>query len=130
MTLANWCVLAACLLPVVTIGLAKATAGKSTSTFSRYDNQQPRLWAQQLTGWQQRAHAAQNNGFEALPLFIAAVVLAQQAHAAQGRIDQLAVLFVVLRVLYIGAYLLNLGTLRTLIWMSATGTGIAILLMA
>lgn len=130
MTLANACVLAACLLPVVTIGLAKATAGRSSSVSDRYDNQQPRQWAQQLTGWQQRAHAAQNNGFEALPLFIAAVLLAQQAHAAQARIDLLAIVFVILRVMYIVAYLMNLGSLRTLIWIAATASSIAIFLMA
>ena len=130
MTIANWCVLTACLLPIFTVGLAKANSAKSPANDGRYDNSNPRGWADQLTGWPQRAISAQNNGWEALPLFIAAVVLAQQAHAEQGRIDHLALLFIGLRVLYIGAYLMNVGTLRTLIWTAATVTSISILLLS
>ncbi|QJQ06281.1 hypothetical protein EJG51_010935 [Undibacterium piscinae] len=68
MTIANWCVLAACMLPVLTIGLAKANSAKLAPNAGRYDNTNPREWAKGLSGWQQRASAAQNNGFEALPL--------------------------------------------------------------
>ena len=130
MTIANWCVLIACLLPIITVGLAKGASAKTASGAGRYDNNNPREWASRLTGWQQRAQAAQNNGWEALPLFIAAVVLAQQAHADQGRVDGLAIAFIVIRVLYVIAYLMNVGTLRTLIWMAGMGTSIAILLQA
>jgi len=130
MTIANWCVLAACLLPIMTVGLAKASSAKLAAGAGRYDNNNPREWANHLSGWQQRAQAAQNNGWEALPLFIAAVVLSQQAHAEQGRVDMLALLFIGLRVLYVVAYLMNVGTLRTLIWTAATGTSIAILLLS
>lgn len=130
MNIANWCVLAACLLPTITVGLAKAQSAKMPRDAGRYDNNNPREWAQGLSGWKQRANAAQQNGFEALPLFIAAVVLAQQAHADQTRIDQLAVLFIALRIVYTIAYLMNQGTLRTLIWSGGLATSIAILLMA
>ena len=130
MTIANWCVLAACMLPVLTIGLAKANSAKLAPNAGRYDNTNPREWAKGLSGWQQRASAAQNNGFEALPLFIAAVLLAQQSHADQGRIDTLALIFVAMRIMYVAAYLLNLGTLRTLLWTSGLASSIAILLMA
>lgn len=130
MTIANWCVLAACLLPIVSVGLAKGGSAKVPREAGRYDNDNPREWAKNLSGWRQRANAAQQNGFEALPLFIAAVVLAQQAHADQARIDQLAVLFIAIRIVYIIAYLMNQGTLRTLIWAGGMGTSIAILLMA
>ncbi|MBK7006991.1 MAG: MAPEG family protein [Burkholderiales bacterium] len=41
-----------------------------------YDNNNPE-WEAKLTGWQQRANAAQANGFGALPLFIAGVPLAK-----------------------------------------------------
>ncbi|MBL8431744.1 MAG: MAPEG family protein, partial [Dechloromonas sp.] len=76
------------------------------------------------------AHAAQMNGFEALPLFIAAVVLAQQAHAEQGRIDTLALLFVAIRIVYVVVYLMNLGTLRSLVWGAGFAVSVAILAMA
>jgi uncharacterized MAPEG superfamily protein len=130
MTIANWCVLAACVLPVLTVGLAKTSSAKLRRNAGRYDNANPREWAKSLTGWQQRAVAAQNNGFEALPLFIAAVVLAQQAHADQGRIDTLALTFIALRVLYVAVYLMNLGTVRTLFWMGGIATCVALFAMA
>lgn len=130
MTIANWSVLVACILPVAIVGLAKASSARLAGHAGRYDNRQPREWAQQLTGWQQRANAAQNNGFEALPLFIAAVVLAQQAHADQGRIDTLAVTFILLRLLYTIAYLFNTDRLRSTIWFAGVATSITILLMA
>jgi uncharacterized MAPEG superfamily protein len=95
-----------------------------------YDNQNPREWEAKLGGWQARAVAAQNNGFEAAPLFIAAVVLAQQAHADQGRIDTLAMLFIGLRVAYVAVYLLNLGTIRTLVWTAGLATCVAMLTLA
>ena len=131
MPIAHWCILAACLLPVLTIGLAKAGSvlakGRNGEMF---DNNHPREWAARLTGWQQRAHAAQMNGFEALPLFIAAVVLAQQSHAEQGRIDALALVFVAIRIIYVIVYLMNLGTLRSLVWGAGFAVSVAILAMA
>lgn len=130
MTIANWCVLAACVLPVLTVGLAKASSARLSRKDGRYDNNNPREWAKGLTGWQQRASAAQNNGFEALPLFVAGVLLAQQAHADQGRVDMLALIFIALRVLYVAAYLMNLGTVRTLFWTGGVVTCVALFGMA
>lgn len=130
MTLANWSILAACLLPVVTVGLAKASGiGKGRSK-GGYDNASPREWLSKQTGFQQRANAAQLNGFEALPLFIAAVILAQQAGGPQDRIDLLAMAFVATRVVYVGIYLANLAALRTLVWTVGLGLSIAILLQS
>jgi uncharacterized MAPEG superfamily protein len=130
MTIAKWCVLAACMLPVVTVGLAKAASARAQNPAGRYDNQQPRDWVSRLTGWQQRANAAQINGFEALPLFIAAVLLAQMAQADQGQIDQLALAFVGIRVVYVAVYLMNLGTLRTLVWTAGLLVCMALLRLA
>jgi len=131
MTIANWCVLAACVLPVVTMGMAKASVGmKSRKNAAGYDNSNPRAWATHLTGWQARANAAQSNGFEALPLFIAAVVLAQQAHADQSRIDTLAMAFIGIRLVYITMYLMDLATLRSLVWGAGFAVCIGILSLA
>jgi uncharacterized MAPEG superfamily protein len=130
MTIANWCLLAACTLPVLTVGLAKASSAKLAANAGRYDNSNPREWAKGLSGWQQRASAAQNNGFEALPMFIAAVLVAQQAHAEQARIDNWAMIFVVLRVLYVLAYLMNIGTVRTLIWGGGVASCVALFMLA
>jgi uncharacterized MAPEG superfamily protein len=130
MTIANWCVLAACVLPALTVGLAKMSSAKLPRKDGRYNNNNPRAWAQGLSGWQQRAVAAQNNGFEAAPLFVAAVILAQQAQAEQGRIDTLALIFVGLRVLYVAAYLMNFGITRSLIWTAGVAVCVALFAMA
>ena len=130
MTIANWTILGACMLPVVTMGLAKVASVRLPDRKARYDNNHPRDWEAKLTGWQARAYAAQNNGFEALPLFIAAVILAQQAHAEQGRIDLLALSFIGIRIAYVAAYLADIGTLRSLIWGAGLATNIALLAMA
>lgn len=126
MTIANWCVLIACLLPTATVGLAKITSRGA----ERYNNKRPREWVSGLSGWKARANAAQMNGFEALPLFIAAVLLAQQAQADQGRIDTLAMAFIALRVVYVGMYLANQHVLRSLVWIGATAISIAVLAMS
>jgi uncharacterized MAPEG superfamily protein len=82
-----------------------------------------------LSGWKARANAAQMNGFEILPLFIAAVLLAQQGHADQARIDTLALGFIGLRLAYIALYLADIDALRTLVWLAGVGVGVALLAM-
>lgn len=130
MTIANYCVLIACLLPVATVGLAKISSVRAGTDNKLYNNHQPREWAERLQGWPRRANAAQQNGWEALPLFIAGVILAQQAHASQTVIDQLALAFIGLRLAYIAAYIADYAALRTLIWAAASGCSIALLLHA
>lgn len=130
MTIAKWTVLAAFMLPVLTVGMAKAATIKLGRRNGGYDNNNPREWAGKLTGWHQRAHAAQINGFEGLPLFAAAVLFAQLAQADLAQIDQLALAYIGLRLVYVALYLANLGTLRTLVWTAALGTNVALLLLA
>lgn len=127
MSIAKWCVLVACVLPIASVGLAKLSTARLARKNGGYDNNHPREWEAKLTGWQQRANAAQANGFEALPLFIAGVLFAQMAQADQGRIDMLALAFVGIRLAYVAAYLANVGTLRTLIWTAGVGVSIALL---
>jgi len=42
----------------------------------------------------------------------------------------LAMLFIGLRVAYVAVYLLNLGTIRTLVWTAGLATSVAILTLA
>jgi uncharacterized MAPEG superfamily protein len=125
MTIANTCVLVAAVLPVLTMGLAKFTSIKKPSA-GGYDNNDPRGWAAKQNGWKARAAAAHNNGFEALPLFVFAVLAAQHAGLEQGRIDQLAMAFIGIRLVYIAMYLANIGALRTLVWSAGLAANIAI----
>jgi uncharacterized MAPEG superfamily protein len=127
MTITQWCVLAACLLPIITMGAAKASFGRKPRREGGYDNASPRDWEAKLSGWHGRAFAAQNNGFEALPLFIAGVLFAQMSGAEQARIDMLAMAFVAIRLAYTWAYLSNRATLRSLIWFAGIGVSVALL---
>lgn len=127
MTIVKWCVLIACLLPMLTALLPKVHSLRLTPKAGMYDNNHPRAWATHLSGWQERAMAAHSNGFESLPLFVAAVLFAQMGHADQARIDLLAMAFIALRLVYIALYLMNQGTLRTLVW--TAGLGVCITLM-
>lgn len=109
MTIADWCVLTAGLLPYLATGLAKTARG--------FDNHAPRVWLATLTGWQARAHAAQQNSFEAFPLFAAAVVIAHLTHAPQASVDTWALVFIGARLAYLAVYIADLAMLRTLVWM-------------
>jgi len=112
MTIAYWCVLIAALLPYLFTGIAKG-AGKG------FDNAAPRRFQEGLSGFRQRAHWAHLNGFEAFPPFAAAVIIAQQLGFAQHRLDQLAIAFIVFRVIYGVLYMANQATLRSLAWAAA-----------
>lgn len=121
LTLAYWCVLVAALLPYVTAYIAKAGA------FARRDNDSPRDWAGRLEGWRARAMAAHANGFESLPFFIGAVVIAHQYGAAQARLDALAVAYVLLRVVFVSLYIRGRSTMRSAVFALALLVNIAIL---
>lgn len=129
MTITKWCVLIACFMPMATALIPKIRSLPLSFKDGKYDNNNPREWESKLVGWQQRAIAAHNNGFEALPLFIAAVLFAQMGNVAQASIDNMAMAFVGLRVVYVALYLLNQGNLRTLVWSAAVATNVALFLM-
>jgi uncharacterized MAPEG superfamily protein len=126
-TIAYWCVLVAALLPAVCAGIAKSGMFGKPRREGGYDNEDPRAWLSRQTDWRARANAAQANSFEALPLFIGAVVIAHQLGADQARLDILALLFVVLRLLYIMMYVLGKANVRSLVWTLGLLVNIAIL---
>ncbi len=114
MTTAYWCVLVAGLMPLLFTGIAKVSGG-------RFDNRDPRSWQSGLQGMPARAHAAHLNSFEALPLFAAAVIIAQLGGAEQSRVDALALAFIALRLGFGVCYIANWPTLRSLLWVAALG---------
>ena len=128
-TVAYWCVLVVALLPVFCAGLAKSGMFKTPRSEGGYDNRNPRAWLARQTDWRARANAAQANSFEALPFFIGAVLIAHQLGAPQARLDILAFLFVVLRLLYIMMYVSGMATARSGVWALAFVVNIAILLI-
>ena len=118
MTNAYWCLMIAGILPYVATGIAKAGGG--------YNNRDPRAWLAAQTGRRARANAAQKNSFEAFPFFAAAVLVAVLSHAPQEKIDLYAELFIMARVLYIGAYIFDLALLRSIVWFVGIGCVIAL----
>lgn len=127
MTLAQWCVLLAALMPIVCAGIAKSGMFGKPRREGGYDNELPREWLARQTDWRARANAAQANCFEALPFFIGAVVIAHQHGAQQSWVDAAAVVFVLLRVAYVACYLRNLANLRSLAWVGAMAVNVAML---
>lgn len=126
-TLAYWCILLAALLPLACAGIAKSGKFNTPRREGGFDNHNPRAWLAKQTDWRARANAAQANSFEALPFFIGAVLVAQQLGANQARVDLLALLFIVARILYVMLYLADNAKLRSVVWSIALALNIGIL---
>jgi uncharacterized MAPEG superfamily protein len=85
------------------------------------DNKEPRIQALKLTGAGARAVAAQANSWEALAVFSAAVLAVFISGVDMQRIATLAMVFVVLRIVYIAVYLANQDKLRSLVFLVGYG---------
>ncbi len=105
-------ILIACLLPYVFTVIAKMAGG-----FQGRDNQHPRDFLAQTTGLAARANAAQKNSFEGLPLFIAAILMAEYMVVSQSIIMTFGIAYLVLRVIYGVCYLANWATLSSIVWL-------------
>lgn len=119
MTIALWCVLFGGILPILCAGLAKYGAAD-------FDNARPREWFEQQSGWRKRADAAQRNGWEAFPLFAAAVLVATTQGAKTGAVDALALGWVALRLAYVWAYVADRPSLRSALFTGALAATVAI----
>jgi uncharacterized MAPEG superfamily protein len=121
MTLADWCILIAALLPLIALAPAKILGGQD------YDNARPRAPGYYGEGWRSRAWGAHLNGYEAFPFFAAAVLLAEMRQVPQGLVDALAIAFTAVRIGYVGSYLSDRPRLRSGLW--AVGLVLNIALM-
>lgn len=112
MTFAYWCILIACLLPLFCAAYAKKADG-----FRFKDNHNPRGFLAHTQGAAARAHAAQQNGFEAFAPFAAAVLTAHATgNAGQATVNTLAGLFILFRLAFIWCYIADKAALRSLMW--------------
>jgi uncharacterized MAPEG superfamily protein len=126
-TMAYWCLLVAAILPIICAGIAKGgTFGKPRKD-GGFDNHNPRVWLARQTDWRARANAAQANTFEALPFFFAAVIIAHQLGAIQITLDILCFLWLLLRMLFVIAYVGDMATARSGLWFAALLVNIVIL---
>ncbi len=117
-------ILAACLLPYVFTIIAKKAAG-----FRARDNQNPREFLAKSTGLASRAHAVQQNSFESLPLFIAAVLMAEYLVLPQSLVMTFGIAYLIFRVLYGICYLANWATLRSIVWLLSILCPVTLLLL-
>lgn len=108
---AIWSMMIASVLPLLFAILAKVLGG-----FGVADNSHPRDVVAKYTGRAARANAAQQNSYESLPIFLASVIVAMLFFVPQVVINYLVVMYVMLRVIYGIAYIINLPTLRSIIW--------------
>ncbi|MFC2994345.1 MAPEG family protein [Acinetobacter sichuanensis] len=116
-------ILIACLLPYVFTIIAKVAGG-----FRIRDNQDPREFLAKTTGLAARANAVQQNSFESLPLFIAAILMAEYMVVPQYFTMMMGSAYIVLRMIYAICYLLNLATLRSIIWFLSMACPIILLI--
>ena len=123
MTIAEWCVFGAVLLFLLSIAPVKWIR------FRRFDNSKPRDPAFYEDPIAARALGAHQNGIEAFPFFAAAVLLAEFRLGPQRLIDELAVLFLIVRIAYVFTYLGNRPTLRSILWNIGFAINLAIFFM-
>lgn len=127
MTIAYWCVLIAIVLPYISTVWAKASAGG----FNPQHNRDPRAFLATVQGVAKRANNAQQNGFEIAPAFAAAVIIAHLVGVVeQGVLDQLALAFVLSRVLYTLCYIADWSLLRSLVWFVGLGLIISLFVLS
>ena len=124
MNTALWTLLATVLMPIVCAGISKAG-----NQGNRYDNRSPRTWLAQQEGYRARAWAAQQNSWEALAVYVAALVAASLGSVAPAVIGELALVFIAARIAYLACYLANLATSRSLFWLLGFGSCVCLIVL-
>jgi uncharacterized MAPEG superfamily protein len=110
MTVAEWCIFASVVLYLLSIVPIKWLG------FRQFDNANPRDPAFYEDPLRARALGAHQNGIETFPFFAAAVLLAEFRNAPQNLINELAVLFLIVRIAYVLTYLGGRPRLRSILW--------------
>ncbi|MGJ5180767.1 MAPEG family protein [Bradyrhizobium oligotrophicum] len=113
MTIAELSIFASVMLYLLTILPAKWISARQAG---RFDNSRPRDPGFYDGGIRERVLGAHQNGIEAFPFFAAAVLLAEFREAPQNLINELAVLFLIVRTAYVLTYVGNRPTLRSILW--------------
>jgi|SRR5690242_1410773 uncharacterized MAPEG superfamily protein len=110
MTIAEYCIFGSVVLYLLTIAPIKWLG------FRDYDNSKPRDPAFYHDAIRSRALGAHQNGIEAFPFFAVAVLLAEFRAAPQNLINELAILFLIVRIAYVLTYIGNRPSLRSILW--------------
>ena len=123
MTVAEWCIFGTLMLTLLTIAPIKWIG------FRDFDNAKPRDPAFYADPLRARALGAHQNGIEAFPFFAIAVLLAEFRAGPQRLIDELAILFLIVRMAYVFTYLGDRPTLRSILWSIGFAINLAIFFM-
>jgi uncharacterized MAPEG superfamily protein len=126
MTFAIFTIFLAAIMPIVCAGIAKAGKFKVHPREGGFDNRNPRDWLAKQEGYRKWANAAQQNCWEALPFFAAAVIVNHILGGAGLTTNALALAFVVLRSAYVALYLTGKQGPRTIVWTLALVCNVAI----
>jgi uncharacterized MAPEG superfamily protein len=117
------CLIAAALLPYI----AKVPLAFAMNKAGGYDNHHPREQQLNLEGFGARALAAHQNAFESLIIFAAAILLAVATNTSHETVQLLAMIHVAARIIYNLLYLLNIGTVRSIVWLIGIACSFAIM---
>ncbi|KTD05033.1 MAPEG family protein [Fluoribacter gormanii] len=112
MTTLIFCLFIAILLPY----LLKIVVANFMQKEGKYDNHNPRAQQARLKGMGARAVAAHQNSFESLLVFATAVLTAMATNHIGTTIQILAIVYIISRVIYCYFYLMDLASLRSIIW--------------
>jgi uncharacterized MAPEG superfamily protein len=95
-----------------------------------YDNALPRDQQAKLDGVGKRAVAAHQNGFEGFAPFACGVICAHLAQVQASTLNALCLAYVAARVIYVGLYLGDLSTLRSVVWTAGFLVTVALYVLA
>lgn len=126
MTIAIFTILLAALMPIVCAGIAKYGMFSKHPRDGGFDNRNPRDWLAKQEGYRKWANAAQQNCWEALPFFASAVIVNHILGGAGITANLLAVVFIVLRVMFVYLYVTGKQAIRSLVWVMALAVNIAL----
>lgn len=127
MTTPFWCLLVVMLIPYL---LSTATGYVKVKQLGRLDNKQPRIQAAQLEGMGARMVAAQQNAWEALAIFAAAVLVAHVGGGDPEKSATAAIVFVVARIVHAIAYVTNVDVVRSIAFLVGLACAIRLFLLA
>lgn len=123
MTTPFWCLFIALLLPYV---LTSVAGYFKVQQFGSVDNKHPRLQSRSLEGAGARAVAAQENLWEAIAVFTAAVLVNHQISDDPRTSGLLAIAWLVFRVLHAGFYIADVDKGRSAAFLGALACAVAL----
>ena len=122
------CLLAATFMPMMCAWIASYHRYQQFD--GKVDNKMPRIQSSKLEGVGHRAYAAQQNCWEALAVFSAALLALHMSSVVLASVATLCTVFVLLRAAYIVCYLTNQDIFRSLFFIGGFGINVYLFYLA